>query len=382
MSPTTIRFGVIGCGLMAREFASATLRWAHLTSPDVRPRLVAVAGTKVSSLRWFTDNLTDITTATTDYRELLANPEVDAVYCAVPHHLHTQIYGDIIRAGKHLLGEKPFGIDLAANEQILAVLREYPEVFARCASEFPFYSGAYQIVNHIREGRFGKIIEVESGLWHSSDLDPNKPINWKRMLQFNGEYGCLGDLGMHPLHIPLRFGWQPANVRALLSKIITERPDGKGGIAPCETWDNAILACEVKTDDQHFPMLISTKRIAPGEGNTWFIKVHGTEFSAEFSTKYPKTLRTLTYRPGKPQSWEMQDIGYASAYPTITGGIFEFGFSDSILQMIAAFCDELANGAAGMRQPFRCATPEETHAQHRVLTAALESGRTGQTVQL
>jgi predicted dehydrogenase len=382
MTEQIIRFGVIGCGLMAREFASATQRWAHLTTMEVRPRLVAVADAKDSCLCWFTDNMCDITTAVTDYRELLANPDVDAVYCAVPHHLHTQIYGDIIRAGKHLLGEKPFGIDLAANEEILAVLREHPQVFARCSSEFPFYPGAYQIVNYIREGRFGKIIEVESGLWHSSDLDPNKPINWKRMLQFNGEYGCLGDLGMHPLHIPLRFGWLPANVRGLLSKIVTERPDGQGGMAPCETWDNAILACEVKTENQHFPMLISTKRIAPGEGNTWFIKVHGTEFSAEFSTKYPKTLRTMTYRSGKPQSWETQDIGYASAYPTITGGIFEFGFSDSILQMYAAFCDELVNGAAGMRQPFRCATPEETHAHHRVLTAAVESGRTGQTVQL
>ena len=128
-------------------------------------------------------------------------------------------------------------------------------------------------------------------------------------------------------------------------------------------------------------MLLSTKRIAPGEGNTWYIKVHGTEFSAEFSTKYPKTLRTMTYRAGKPQSWETQDIGYASAYPTITGGIFEFGFSDSILQMVAAFCDELVNGEK-MRQPFRLPTPEETHAHHRVLTAALASGRTCRTVQL
>ena len=62
-------------------------------------------------------------------------------------------------------------------------------------------------------------------------------------------------------------------------------------------------------------MLISTKRIAPGEGNTWFIKVHGTEFSAEFSTKYPKTLRTMTYQSGKPQAWETIDIGYAVAVP-------------------------------------------------------------------
>ncbi|PKO20514.1 MAG: gfo/Idh/MocA family oxidoreductase [Chloroflexi bacterium HGW-Chloroflexi-1] len=381
MTERILRFGVIGCGLMAREFASATLRWPHLLDLDVRPRLVAVADTRPSSLCWFTDNLPDVTVAVSDYRELLASADVDAVYCAVPHHLHAQIYGDIIRAGKHLLGEKPFGIDLAANEEILATLREHPGVFARCSSEFPFFPGASQVVKFIREGRFGKIIEVEAGLWHSSDLDPAKPINWKRMIQFNGEYGCMGDLGMHPLHIPLRFGWMPKNVRALLSKIVTERPDGKGGSAACETWDNAILACEVETADQHFPMLISTKRIAPGEANTWFIKIIGMKFSAEFSTKYPRTLRTMTCRPGQPQSWEVFDLGHTPPYATITGSIFEFGFSDSILQMVAAFCDELTHGDQ-MRQPFGCATPEETHLHHRVLTAALESHKTNAVVKL
>ena len=381
MSTRTIRFGIIGCGLMAREFASATQRWAHLPDMEVQPQLVAVADTRPSCLCWFQDNLPNVRVAATDYRELLASPLVDAVYCALPHHLHAPVYCDTIAAGKHLLGEKPFGIDLAANEQILAALANRPDVFARCSSEFPFYPGAYQIVNFLREGRFGKIIEVEAGFWHSSDLDPNKPINWKRQVQFNGAYGCMGDLGMHVLHIPLRFGWMPANVHGLLSKIVTERPDGKGGRAPCETWDNAILACEVKPADQRFPMVLSTKRIAPGETNTWFIKIHGTEFSAEFSTKYPRTLRTMTFRSGKPQSWEVLDLGYASAYPAITGAIFEFGFSDSILQMYAAFCDELVNREQ-MHQPFGCVTPAETHQHHRVLTAALESHRTGQIVHL
>jgi predicted dehydrogenase len=381
MVDKTIRFGVIGCGLMAREFASATQRWSHLTNMEVRPRLVAVADAKESCLCWFTENLCDVTAAVTDYRELLANPDVDAVYCAVPHNLHAEIYCDIIRAGKHLFGEKPFGIDLVANQEILECLEQHREVFARCSSEYPFYPGPYKIIQFIGEGRFGKIIEVEAGFWHSSDLDPQKPINWKRMVQYCGEYGCLGDLGMHVLHIPLRFGWMPSNVRALLSKIVTERPDGKGGMAPCETWDNGILATEVRTADQHFPMTLSTKRIAPGETNTWFIKIYGTEFSAEYTTKYPKTLRTMNYKPGKPQSWEVLDLGYASAYPAITGGIFEFGFPDSILQMYAAFCDELVHGSA-MRQPFYCATPAETAQHHRVLTAALESQRTGQVVCL
>ena len=71
MTEQTIRFGVIGCGLMAREFASAVQRWAHVTALDVRPRLVAIADAKESCLCWFTDNLCDVTTAVTDYRELL-----------------------------------------------------------------------------------------------------------------------------------------------------------------------------------------------------------------------------------------------------------------------------------------------------------------------
>ena len=75
----------------------------------------------------------------------------------------------------------------------------------------------------------------------------------------------------------------------------------------------------------------------------------------------------------------MADVPYQSAYPAITGSIFEFGFSDSILQMWAAFCDELVNGR-DMRQPFYCATPEETAESHRLFTAALESHRNGQVV--
>jgi predicted dehydrogenase len=381
MTEKVIRFGIIGTGLMAREFASATLRWAHLLDMTMRPEIVAVTARRPESLSWFTQTLPDCKLAVTDYEELLDSPQVDAVYCAVPHHLHAQMYCDIIDAGKHLFGEKPFGIDLAANTQILDTLRTRSEVFARCSSEFPFYPGAYQIIEFLRQNRFGKIIEVEAGFWHSSDLDPMKPINWKRQLQFSGEYGCMGDLGMHVLHIPLRFGWMPRSVRALLSNIITERPDGSGEMVACDTWDNAILACDIDTGEQKFPMVLSTKRIAPGETNTWFIKILGTEFSAEFTTKFPRTLRTMTYKSGQPQSWEVLDLGYSSAYPTITGGIFEFGFPDSMLQMYAAFCDELVHDKE-MHQPFGCATPVETAQHHQVLTAALESHRTGQTIHL
>ena len=380
MAKRTIKFGVIGCGLMGKEFASAAARWCHLTDVNFEPRIVAVCDANPDAASWFKDNVPSVARAYSDYRELLADTEVEAVYCAVPHNLHEQIYLDIIRAGKHLLGEKPFGIDREANEAILEAIRANPNVVVRSSSEFPFFPGAQQIVQWVKEGRFGRIIEVEAGFWHSSDLDPTKPINWKRRIATNGEYGCMGDLGLHVLHLPLRFGWKPASVRALLTKVVEERPDGRGGVAPCETWDNAILACDVKTEDQSFPMLLSTKRIAPGHANTWFIRIQGTEFSAEFTTKNPKQVASLPYKPGGTQAWHVADAPYRSAYGTLTGAIFEFGFSDSILQMWAAFCDEIANGAEGMAQPFRNALPEEAAGSHRLFTAALESQRTGGTV--
>ena len=141
-----------------------------------------------------------------DYREVLEDETVEAVYCAVPHHLHEEIYVAAVQAGKHLLGEKPFGIDLAANEAITAEVESHPDLLVRCSSELPFYPGGQEVVRWIRNGRFGRVLEVRSLFLHSSDLDPQKPINWKRRARFNGEYGCMGDLGMHALHLPLRAG--------------------------------------------------------------------------------------------------------------------------------------------------------------------------------
>jgi predicted dehydrogenase len=225
----------------------------------------------------------------------------------------------------------------------------------------------------IRANVFGQIIEVDAGFLHSSDINPDKPINWKRMIDINGEYGCMGDLGLHVLHVPLRSGWQPQNVRALLSNIVRQRYNKAGELVPCETWDNAILSCEVESEQGSFPMTLKTYRIAPGETNTWYINIYGTAFSVRFSTRYPKSLYTMAYQAGGKQLWSEESLGYEAAYPSITGGIFEFGFPDSILQMWAAFCDELVNGREGMLQPLYCATPQETAQHHQVLTAALAS---------
>lgn len=381
-----IRFGLIGCGLMGREFASAVARWCHLTDVPARPELVAVCdrfgGGGAERARWFTENFPTLHQVTSDYKELLANPEVEAVYCAVPHHLHREFYCAALEAGKHLMGEKPFGIDRPANQAIMAAVGKHPELLVRCSSEFPFFPAVQRIGDMIDQEAFGRILEVTCGFLHSSDFDPNKPINWKRQVEFNGEYGCMGDLGMHVCHVPFRAGWRPRNVRAILSKIVTERPDGKGGMAPCLTWDNATLFCEAayRVGGAGFPLTLKTQRMAPGQKNTWYLEILGTKASARFSTRNPRRLDLLEYRGGE-QSWQQVDMGQETAFKTISGSIFEFGFSDAILQMWAAFIYELATGQR--RKPFAgCVTPEETALSHELMTAALLSHKRAQVVAL
>ena len=378
----TVRFGIIGGGLMGREFASVAARWCHLTEMEVRPEIIAVCDTNHDVLGWYTDNFASVQLTTADHRELLDCGAVDAVYCAVPHNLHRQFYCDTIEAGKHLLGEKPFGIDRSANDAILACASAHPDVFVRCSSQMPFYPAVQRIGDMIDSRAFGRIIEVSTGFLHSSDLDPNKAINWKRMIAVNGEYGCMGDLGMHACHVPFRAGWRPLNVRACLSNIIRERPDGKGDVVPCETWDNATLLCESvdPATGETFPWTMKTQRIAPGEKNTWYVCILGTKTSARFSLKNPRLLEVMEYTGGE-QAWRKIEMGYEPAFKSITGGIFEFGFPDAILQMWAGYLYELTNGEP-LKKFAGCVTPQETALSHQLFTAALESQKNGTTVAL
>src|SRR6185436_6266420 len=137
----TVRFGVIGAGLMGREFASAAGRWHHLLDQPGKPVITAVCDVNAAARAWFTESLDTVTLSTEKAEEVLASPDVDAVYIAVPHNLHADLYVKAIEAGKHLLGEKPFGIDLPACTRIVAAAHARPDLIVRCSSEFPFYPG-------------------------------------------------------------------------------------------------------------------------------------------------------------------------------------------------------------------------------------------------
>jgi len=371
----TVNIGIIGGGLMGREAASAFGRWFALKDFPIRVQLTAVCDLNESLLSWY-KQIDSVSLLTTDYRELINSEKVDVVYIAVPHNLHRELYIDILRAGKDLLGEKPFGIDLEAAEAVAAEATRLGR-FVRCSSEMPFLPGPQRVIAEVQSGRLGRIFEIRSGFLHASDMNAQKPINWKRQSQYCGEIGVMGDLGMHALHVPLRLGWKPNKVFAQLQKIITERPDGKGGMAVCDTWNNATLSTQVDINGEQVPMQLEMKRLAPGETNTWYIEIYGTEGGVRYSTKDTKAFWQFTN--GAEQWWKRTDLGFQMPFETITGGIFEAGFPDCFMQMLAAYVAERAGVLKGR---FGCATPEEALDSHRVFNAALFSQATGAFVDV
>ncbi len=363
-----VNIGIIGGGLMGKEAAGAFGRWFTLNDFPAQVALTAVCDLNERVLDWY-KSVPTVKLLTTDYKELLGDPDIDVVYVALPHNLHREFYVEVLAAGKDLLAEKPFGMNLEDALAIQQATAQYGR-FVRCSSEMPFLPGPQRVIREVESGRLGQIIEVKAGFLHSSDIDPSKPINWKRQVKYCGEIGVMGDLGMHVLHVPLRLGWKPVSVYAQLQGIFTERPDGKGGMAACDTWNNATLNTQIEIDGQQVPMTLETKRISPGETNTWYIEVLGTKGGVRYSTKETKTLWTFKL-DGDEQVWQRTDLGFKGVpFPTITGGIFEPGFSDCFMQMLAAYVAE-REGALGGR--FGCVTPEEAVQSHYVFDAALKS---------
>lgn len=314
---------------------------------------------------------------TTDSSELLARQDVDVVYIAVRHDLHEELYIEALRAGKDLLAEKPFGIDRDAAVRIAEVAVDLGR-FVRVSSEMPFFPGAQWVIDYVASGAAGPVVTVRSGFLHSSDLDTEKPIGWKRQSQFCGSAGVMNDLGLHAWHAPLRLGFRPRRLTAQLQNLVPTRPDSRGTPIPCDTWENASIHGDL---DGGALLDLRVARISPGDKNTWLLEVIGMEGGARFTTAQPKEVqffRLIDTPAGREQSWQSVQVGSQSVWPTVTGAIFETGFSDAILQMWASF---LAERDGALQGRFGCATPAEAVAAHELAAAAMLSHAVGMRVE-
>ena len=129
------------------------------------------------------------------YEELLADPEVDAIYNPLPNHLHVSWSIRALEAGKHVLCEKPIGLTSAEGEQLVAAGRQYPGLKLMEAFMYRHHPQWRRAIDLLRSGEIGELRTVQSFLSYYN-VDPG---NIRNQLDIGG--GALMDIGCYPVSL-------------------------------------------------------------------------------------------------------------------------------------------------------------------------------------
>lgn len=189
----TLRMGIIGCGGIAGFAAS----FARVT-PGLR--LAACCDRTVEAAGVFARKR-GIPQVYDDYTALIDDPTVDAVYIAVPHHLHFPILRAAIEAGKPALCEKPITRTLAEGCEI-ARMAEAAGVKVGINYQYRYDSAAYALASAARSGALGRLLYARCNIpWHRTK-DYFKGGAWRRSQESAGG-GTLITQGSHMLDLAL-----------------------------------------------------------------------------------------------------------------------------------------------------------------------------------
>ncbi len=180
----TVRWGVLGTGGIARSFVG--------DCAAVGVEFVAVGSRTTASAKSFADEF-DIPRAHGSYEDLVADPDVDAVYVATPHSRHAADALLAIEHGKHVLVEKAFTIT-AAEARAVADAARRADVAVMEAMWTRFLPQMAMIRQVLAEGRIGRPRLVEATHHQALPSDPQHRLNDPAL---GG--GALLDLGIYPV---------------------------------------------------------------------------------------------------------------------------------------------------------------------------------------
>ncbi len=151
----------------------------------------------------------DIPTSYGSYEELLANPDIDAIYNPLPNHLHVPLSVQALQAGKHVLCEKPLGLDGKEVSYLIDCAAEYPKQLLMEAFMYRFHPQWLQVLKMIEDGVLGTVKSVQSNFTFFND----DPDNVRNQPGIGG--GSLMDVGCYCISLARTlFGREPARVVA------------------------------------------------------------------------------------------------------------------------------------------------------------------------
>jgi predicted dehydrogenase len=177
-----VRIGIVGCGSVSHKYVEQI---QHLTS---RGEAIFVAACDVEAAkRTFVERQWAVRFVT-DYRELISSGDVDLVLVLTPMPLHGEIARTALRAGKHVLVEKPMSVTVDEGRETLRVAQESPGLLV-CAPHVVLSPTLKEIARRLKAGDIGRVLSARARYgWAGPD--------WGQWFYRQGG-GCLFDLGVY-----------------------------------------------------------------------------------------------------------------------------------------------------------------------------------------
>ncbi|MBN2084329.1 MAG: Gfo/Idh/MocA family oxidoreductase [Anaerolineales bacterium] len=240
-----IRWGILGTGGIAQKFAEALA-----LLPDARMTAVG-SRTKESAdafgAKWKIPNRHG------SYAALMADPEVDAVYIATPHTLHSENALGCLAAGKAVLCEKPFTINARQAEEVITLARR-KKIFLMEAMWTRFLPVFQKIRSLLAEGAIGEVRQMQADFAFQAAYDPKG-----RLFDPALGGGALLDLGVYPVSFAsMVFGEAPRRLVSVASLGKTGVDEQSAAVIEYSAGRLAVVSCALRFDSPQVAHIIGT----------------------------------------------------------------------------------------------------------------------------
>ncbi|WP_028611356.1 Gfo/Idh/MocA family protein [Paenibacillus harenae] len=287
-----IRIGIIGAGniggVHANEFSKLSdlceitaITDAYLPLAEAKAKQYGIAGVAASP------------------EELIRRSDVDAVIIGVPNQFHAPLAIQAIEAGKHVLLEKPMGINGEAAKQILKASQTSDSV-VMVGHQMRWESVPMQIKEQVERGELGKIYTAKTG-WFRRKGIPGWGTWFTQMDQSGG--GPLIDIGVHMLDLALYLMGNPKPVSVYGATYAEFGPSRKGiGTWGKPNWEGTydvedLATALIKMEDGSTLSLEVSWAVHMDTDNTPFIHLMGSEGGASYRGSQGKLLTEKFDRP-------------------------------------------------------------------------------------
>jgi predicted dehydrogenase len=371
-----VKTAIFGTGFIGRVHLDAVRRLesvevAALADPHMEPAQLLGAGFGIS-------------TVASDYRSILANPEIGVVHICTPNSQHYSMAREALEAGKHVVCEKPLATSVEEAQELVALAAQ--KGARNCVCHNLRYYPMVQQLRRMREaGELGEILSVQ-GAYSQDWLLYDTDWNWRIDSKVGGPSRAMADIGSHWFDMAEHVtGLRVSSLCADLQTFHTTRKEPKHAI---ETFANKLLGPEdyiarpVDTEDYGAVIFhmgertrgsVVASQAAAGRKNRLSIEVYGTKASAAWNQERPNELWIGHRDRGNEIVLKDPSLlsSEARSYADLPGGHAE-GYGDTTKQMMRRFY--AAIGAPGV-------TPEYPQfadglRQLTILKAELESQRT------